>query len=207
MIDRKIMRSLLESLERAAHETLQQDSTFYEAVQALKWEIDHDPRVQLSVKGLRASGRSVFSSFVPHVKVRVRTTEGIFGLPGPLVVGGCSAELADGLTEDLRNAASAVIKKSRHCCELDAIVNEAVGASDRFEDIASKIEQAGHKVLICLDLLAYAQVHGSTTQAIPADRLVDDVTPSRPVEEPFSGQFSGGDLRFLKALKISIEEI
>src|ERR1700722_7869839 len=161
MINRKIMRSLLESLERAAHETLQQDSTFYEAVQALKWEIDHDPRVQLSVKGLHASGRGVFSSFVPHVRVRVRTTEGIFGLPEPSVGGGRSAELADGLTEDLRNAASAVIKKSRHCYELDAIVNEAVGASERFEGIVSKIEQAGHKVLICLDLLAYAQVHGS----------------------------------------------
>jgi hypothetical protein len=32
------------------------------------------------------------------------------------------------------------------------------------------------------------------------------LTPSRSVEESFSGQFSGADRRFLKALKISTEE-
>jgi hypothetical protein len=49
MIDRKTMRSLLENMEHAAEETLQQDSAFYQAVQALKLEIDNDPRVQSTV--------------------------------------------------------------------------------------------------------------------------------------------------------------
>jgi hypothetical protein len=33
------------------------------------------------------------------------------------------------------------------------------------------------------------------------------LTPSRSVEESFSGQFSGADRRLLKALKISVEGI
>src|SRR5258707_12157390 len=81
MIDKGAIRSRLQNMERAAEEILQQDSAFYEALQALKWEIDSDPRVQSAMNDLRAAGRRVFSSFVPHIKIRVRTEEGIFALP------------------------------------------------------------------------------------------------------------------------------
>jgi hypothetical protein len=153
MIDKKTMRSLLENMELAAQETLQQDSAFYKAVRALKREIDNDPVVQSTVSELQAAGRSVFSSFVPHIKIRVRTEDGVFALPRPGNIPVAPAvEQVSRLTQELRNAASAVIKRSRYYRELGIIVNEAVGASDRFEGIASEVESAGYEVLICLDL-------------------------------------------------------
>jgi hypothetical protein len=203
MIDRKTMRSLLENMEHAAQETLQQDSAFYEALWALKREIDNDPLVQSTVNQLQAAGRSVFSSFVPHVKIRVRTEEGIFALPrpdhSPVVP---AVERVGRLTQELRDAASAVIKRSRLYRELGIIVNAAVGASDRFEGIASEVESAGYEVLICLDLSAYAQVKGSA----PAHPQVREASVQIPSVEPLPAPLSGSDRKFLKALRIRIDE-
>lgn len=201
MIDRKIMRSLLESMERAAEETLQQDPAFYAAVQALKLEIDTDPLVQAMVDELRAAGRSVFNSFVPHVKIRVRTEEGVFALPRPAGVRAAPAvEQIGRLTQELRNAASAAIKKSRYYNQLDSIVNEAIESSDRFEGIASEVESAGHEVIICLDFSAYAQV-----QASPLQRELPRGNPQMRGESPAPIQLTAGDRKFLTALKIRID--
>jgi hypothetical protein len=201
MIDRRTIRSLLESMERAAEETLQQDAAFFEALQALKGEIDSDPRVQSAVSELQASGRSVFNSFVPHIKIRVKTEEGTFALPRARVVPAVpTAEQTDRLTEELRNAASAVIMKSRYRQELDTIVNEAVGASNRFEGMASQIERAGHEVVICLDLSAYAQIRESNTPL----RQPDATQRSVPCAQPLN--FTAHDLTFLKALGVKTDE-
>jgi hypothetical protein len=220
MIDRKTMRSLLEKMERAAEETLQQDSAFYEAVQALKGEIDNDPEVQATVSELQAAGRRVFSSFVPHIKIRVRTEEGIFALPKPAAPRLAQVEVAPvervgRLAQELRNAASAVIKRSRYLRALDNIVNEAVGASDRFEGIAGEVESAGHEVLICLDLSAYVEVQGAAGRPsrewdAKAQRRGREAVPNRPGTQPsgmqLSGmQLSGKDRKFLKDLGISVE--
>jgi hypothetical protein len=203
MIDRRTMRSLLEKMEHAAEETLQQDAAFYEAVQALKLEIDNDPQVQSTVGELRAAGRSVFNSFVPHIKIRVRTKEGVFALPKPVNTPlAPAAEPVGRLTLELRNAASAAIKRSRYYRELDMIVNQAVGASDRFEGIASRFEAAGYEVLICLDLSAYAQVKGSA----PSNRQVLRAKAQIPREEPVPIQISGSDRKFLKSLRIRFDE-
>jgi hypothetical protein len=202
MIDEKTMRSLLENMERAAEESLRQDSAFYEALQALKREIDGDPRVQSTVSELRAAGRKVFSSFVPHIKIRVRTEEGVFALPRPVQNPVVAVEEVSRLTQNLRNAASIVIKNSRYYRELDAIVNEAIGASDRFEGIASKVESAGYEVLICLDLSAYAQVQGPAAPRRPAE----EQNAPMPAQEPIPIVLSGTDRKFLKALRIRIDE-
>jgi hypothetical protein len=203
MIDRKTMRSLLVNMERAAKETLQQDAAFYEALQALKEEIDSDARVQSAVAGLQAAGRRVFNSFVPQIKIRVKTEQGTFVLPKAAGVPAASAgEQVDRLTEELRQAASAVIMNSRHRHELDIIVNEAVGASDRFEGMASQIERAGHELVICLDLSAYAQVRASTAPALPFEETEKSVSS----DQPFNLQFSAGDLTFLKALGVKADE-
>ncbi len=87
MIDRKTMRSLLEGMERAAEETLREHSIFYEALQSLKSEIDNDPIVRSMVSELRSAGRNVFNSFVPRIRIRVRTEKGVFALPRPDGVG------------------------------------------------------------------------------------------------------------------------
>ena len=203
MIDRNRMRSLLEKMEHAAQETLRQDSTFHKAVQALKKEIDDDPRVRSTVSQLHAAGRGVFSSSVPHIKIRVRTEQGVFALPKPDPVPAASAvEQVGRLTQELKNAASAVIKRSRYYRELGAIVNQAVGASDRFEGIASEVESAGYEVLICLDLSAYAQVKRSTSMH---SQLRERSTQIRRAE-PTPIQLSGSDRKFLQALKIRIDE-
>jgi hypothetical protein len=203
MIDRNTMRSLLEQMELAAHETLQQDSAFYKAVQALKQEIDDDPRVRSTVSELHAAGRTVFSSFVPHIKIRVRTEEGVFALPKPRPAPKAPAvEQVGRLTQELRNAASAVIKRSRYYRELGTIINHAVGASDRFEGIASEVESAGYEVLICLDLSAYAQVKGSAS----VQPQVRERNPQVRLAEPVPIQLSSSDRKFLQGLKIRIDE-
>jgi hypothetical protein len=203
MIDRKTMRSLLENMELAAQETLQQDSAFYDAVRALKHEIDNDPVVQSTVSELQAAGRSVFSSFVPHIKIRVRTEDGVFALPRPAQIPVAPAvEQVGRLTQELRNAASAVIKRSRYYRELGVIVNEAVGASDRFEGIASQVESAGYEVLICLDLSAYAQVNVSA----PVHPQLREANAHVPCVKPTPIRFSGSDRKFLKTLRIRIDE-
>ena len=196
------MRSLLERMELAAQETLQQDSAFHNALRALKREIDNDPVVQSTVSELHAAGRRVFSSFVPHIKIRVRTEEGIFALPRPAIPVAPAVEQVGRLTQELRNAASAVIKRSRHYRELGIIVNDAVGASDRFEGVASEVESAGYEVLICLDLSAYAQVNAPSS-AHPQVRGADAPIPGA---EPVPIQLSGSDRKFLKSLNIRFDE-
>jgi hypothetical protein len=203
MIDKKTMRSLLEKLEHAAEETLQHDSTFYAALRALKREIDNDPLVQSTVSELRAAGRSVFHSFVPRIKIRIKSEEDVFALPRPAHIRVAPAcEQVGRLTQELRNAASAVIERSSYYRELSSIVNDAVGASHRFEGIASEVERAGYEVLICLDLSAYAQVKRSA----PAHPQVREANAQIPGIEPVPIQLSAGDRKFLKSLNIRIDE-
>jgi len=52
MMNKKVMRSLLENMEREAEESLQRDSAFSEVLQVLKWEINNDPRVQSAIRDL-----------------------------------------------------------------------------------------------------------------------------------------------------------
>lgn len=201
MIDRKVMRSLLESMEQAAEETLQQDSAFHKTLVALKAEIDNDPVVQAAVGELQAAGRSVHKSFVPRVKIRIRTEEGIFALPKAVEVPvGPAVEKVGRLVQELKNAAGTVIKNSRHYRELHLIVNQVVASNDRFEGIASEIENAGYEVLICLDLSAYAQVQGMTR---PALHRFQPNALARQAPQPF--QLSGSDRKFLAAMKIRFD--
>jgi len=202
MLDKRTMRSLLKSMESVAMSTLQQDSAFYEALHALKWEIDNDPGVQSAVQSLRAAGQSVFSSFVPQIKVRVRTEEGIFTLTRQAESSSLEPEPFGALTRELKNAASAVIVKSRHCEELNHIVNEAVAANHNFEKMACEIENAGYEVPLSLDLSAYAQVRQSSApvRMLPPARRPDH-SKAAPIME-----LSAHDHDFLKALKIKADE-
>jgi hypothetical protein len=201
MIDRKTMRSLLEGMERAAEETLQHDSAFYEAVQALKFEVDNDPVVRSMASDLRTAGRNVFNSFVPRIKIRVRTEEGVFALPRPDGIRQPSTvEQSGRLAQQLRNAARAVIKKSRYYNQLDNIVNEAIESSARFEGIAARVENAGYEVLICLDLSAYAQV-----QTTPQERHAPDMDAQTRDTRLVNIRLTACDRKFLTALKISID--
>lgn len=196
MIDRRTLRGLLKDMEHAAEEALQQDSSFLEVLQALKWEIDSDSRVQSAVRGLHAAGQRVFSSFVPRIRVRIKKGESVFILPKPQEISAFSDTApVSMLTQQLKDAASAVIKTSRHCQELERIVNEAVAASSSFEKLASQVENAGHEVLISLDLSAYAQVRESAAR--PERAATIDSPPELPKTE-----FSAKDRDFLKAIGI-----
>jgi hypothetical protein len=195
MIDDKTIRLMLENMETAAEEAVRGDPAFFEALQSLKAEIDRDPRVQAAVNSLRAAGSRVFSSLVPHIRIRLRTNGGLVSLPvkdQSLAVP--SAQLVAQLTQELKSAATAVIMRGRYREELDHILNEAVGSSSRFEGMASEIEGAGYEVVICLDLSAYAQVRESSESHCNTRKLVS--------AEPLSGLLSAQDLKFLKALKI-----
>ena len=203
MVDKRAMRGLLSDMEHAAEEILLHDPAFFEALHALKWEMDSDPRVQSAVRSLQAAGQKVFSSFVPHIKVRIRMEDGIFALAKqPEISGAPPVESVAKLTQELKNAASAVIITSRYCQELERIVNEAIAANDKFENIASLIENAGHEVLISLDLSAYAHVQASSTAVPPFGRAHRQERSEKPVNVDFSAQ----DLSFLKALKIKADD-
>jgi hypothetical protein len=203
MIDKKMMRSLVEKMEAEAQETLRRDPGFSNALMALEKEIDSDPLVQSWVSKLGAAGRSVLQSFVPHIRIRVRSGAGTFALPRPACIPDfrAVAEVAR-LTGELRNAASAVIKRSRSYRELEAIVNQAVGSSDRFEGIASKVESAGYQVLICLDLSAYTQVKRMTPPHAEFRQANADI----PGRDPALIRLSLSDRKFLKAMSISPDE-
>jgi hypothetical protein len=194
------MQLHLQNMERAAEQALQGDSTFYEALQALKYEIDSDTRVRAAIHDLQAAGREVFSSFVPYIRIRIRTSEGTLSLPRQSEKNqSAPVEQIARLTQELRNAASDVIMRSGHRQELDSIVNEAIGASASFEGIASEIEEAGHEVLICLDLSTYAQVRESSTQS----HRISQPKVLKAHKEPLNHLLlSDRDLKFLKALKI-----
>jgi hypothetical protein len=196
-MDRRTMRSLLENMERAAEQILQQDAAFYEVLEALKWEIDRDPRVQAAIRDLRAGGRSVTSSFVPQIRIRIKTEEGTFSLPRQEAFPDADAEQTAGLTEELRNAAKAAMTNSRSRHELDAIVHEAVTANDSFERIVSAVESAGHQLLICVDLTTYAQVR---EQAMP---LLESGDGDTEIDQgTVNSALSGQDLKFLKSVGI-----
>src|SRR5579864_2724207 len=200
MLNRQEMRSRLEILEQAAQQILQQDSAFHEAVRLLQREIDNDPLVQSAVYRLQAAGRRVLRAFVPHIRIRIKTEEGVFTLPGPGAGPQVPAdEPVVRLTRELKNAAGAVITRSRCRRDLELIVNRAMAASDSFEDIASELQSAGHEVLISLDLSTYAQLDEA-----PAT-LFDALETHQPdvIDEPLKNLLSDYDLIFLKELKIN----
>ena len=199
MIDDKTIRLMLENMESAAEEAVRSDPAFFEALQSLKAEIDRDPRVQAAVNNLRAAGSRVFSSLVPHIRIRLRTNGGLVSLPvKDQAIGVSSVELVAQLTQELKSAASAVIMRGRYREELDHILNEAVGSSSRFEGMASEVEGAGYEVVICLDLSAYAQVRESSE---PNCKMRKPMST-----EPLSALLSAQDLKFLKGLKIKALE-
>jgi len=197
MIDDKAMWTMLEGMQSAAEEALRDDPAFYETLRSLKNEIDRDPRVQSAVSRLHSTGSKVYSSLIPRIKIRVRTSAGEISLPDRNKrATEASAPIAH-LTQELKNAACAVMIRGRYREELDVIMNQAVGACDRFEGIAAEVEKAGYEVVICLDLSAYAQVQSSA----PAPRrLLASST------EPLARLLSGQDLKFLKDLGIKSTE-
>jgi len=200
MIDDKTMRSMLENMESAAEEALRDDRAFYEALQSLKSEIDRDPRVQSAVKNLRDRGSRVFSALIPHIKIRIRTHDGVVALPSKEQASPATlVEPVAHLTQELKSAASAVIMRGHVREELDSIMNHAICANMRFEGIASEIERAGHEVVICLDLSAYAEVRGSS-------HPIRNLRGSGNSNQLLNGMLSGQDLKFLKAMGIKAVE-
>jgi hypothetical protein len=195
MIDDETLRSMLKGMESAAEEALRADPAYYEALRSLKAEIERDPRVRSAVSQLDDAGNKAFSFMTPRIKIRIRTSRGQISLPElSQTLTNNSAWVAH-LIQELRSAASSVIIRGRYREMLDRIVNDAIGKSERFDGIASTIEKAGHEIVICLDLSAYAQVRE------PAEPIGARELPS--ASEPLARLLSGQDLKFLKDLKIS----
>lgn len=203
-MDQKALQEKIEHMQRAAEEALQHDAAFFEVLNALRAEIDRDPRVQSAMGRLQRTGNNVFSSFVPRVKIGIRTSEGDVSLPAR---NDCSPHTPDQtvarLTHELREAASTVIMRSRYRAELDNVVNEAVGASTSFDGIASEIESAGHQLLICLDLSTYAQLQQKTNPGAKGFGKA----PAAAHRDSLSHLLSSGDLELLKSMKITANEV
>jgi hypothetical protein len=193
MIDEPEMRSLLQSMESAAEEVLQNDPAFFENLSALQSEIERNPRVQSALKELRRSGQNMIPSFVPRVNIRVRTENGVLSLPSPGQVTNPDRQ-SHALAEELRTAVAEVIQNSGRFRELHLIVNEATGSSDVFDGIASRIEQEGYEIIICLDFSACTRV--------PSNILPPRVfhQPRRPSER--SPSLSMTDRKFLSTIGI-----
>ena len=202
-MDKQRLQSVMEKLEQAAEEALSWDSSFHLALQGLKSEIDRDPLVQSVMVELQAAGQRLSDTLVPRVNVRIKTDEGVITSgTRPVDSSAIRAASVDRLTLQLRTAAGAVIKNSRYCDELGVIVNEAVGSSKYFEEIAEEIESAGYRVLICLDLSSYAQIEqaGAPHQPVP----VRGEGPG--LIEKCAMQLSDKDQIFLKGMGIRLDD-
>jgi hypothetical protein len=205
-MDRDTLGSLLRNMEEQAQTALANDASFFEALRALKREVDSDARVRAAIRVLSARGLSVFSSFAPRVRIRLYTGETVLALPRQTA--GFSGPVSENFdvthteseakTQELRNAASAVIAASSCCRELDIIVNEAVRAHAGFERIASALERAGYQLQICLDLSTYAQLGGRRASALPSAGQ-----QSVSSDDAFHSELSKQDVIFLRELRIS----
>lgn len=200
-MDRDTLRSLLAKMEQEAETVLAANAAFFEALQALKWEIDSDPRVQSVIRKLRATGVSMFISFVPRIRIRARAGKLVLALSRQTAESNhYTGSQDEELTHVLRDVAIAVIARSRYCRELNAIVNEAVQASESFERDASEAEAAGYELLICLDLSTYTQIRHRTAprfQVEEGERVSGDAA--------FQLQLSRSDIQLLKELRIKID--
>jgi hypothetical protein len=199
MIDDKTFRTMLEGMESAAEEALRDDAAFYKTLRSLKSEIDRDPRVQSAITKLHLSGSRIYSSLVPRVKVRIRTSTGEISLGDRNKSSNDFSAPVAHLTRELRTAANAVMMQGRYRELLDQIMNQAIESSDRFERIASEVERAGNEIVICLDLSTYARVQETTKPNLRATDLSSST-------EPLARLLSEQDRKFLKDLKISAAE-
>src|ERR1700757_444786 len=166
-MDRNTLRWLLQKMEKEAQNALSRDGSLLEALQALKWEIGADSRVRSVILALRARGLSVHDSFLPRVRIRLFAGEKALDLPRHGSLSNCADDQPfkhaahsdyEPLTQELRNAASAVVATSRYCHQLNLIVNEVLQTSRAFEQLAAVVERAGYELQVCLDLSAYAEV-------------------------------------------------
>jgi len=208
------LRWLLQKMEKEAQSALARDGSFLEAFQALKWEVDRDARVRSAASALRNRGLSVFTSFVPRIRIRLHAGDTVLAL---LKDGARSSRLhnedldpvgpmtTEPLTQELHDAASAVVADSRYCWQLDGIVNEAVQGNGVFERLAAAVERAGYELQICLDLSTYAHVREQCS--IGAQTLGDHVpeTEKQQASQMNSGVLTLSDLdvQFLKGMRIS----
>ena len=218
-MDGNTLRWLLQRMDEDAQRALSRDGSFLEALQALKWEVDRDPRVQAAKLAMRNRGLSMRDSFVP--RIRIRLCAGEITLDPPKEGSGFNGADAqdrervnqttwEPLTQELRNAASAVVSGSRYCCQLDDIVNEALRASNTFEQLAAVVESSGYELQICLDLSTYGEVRepGSTIAQFARSGLSEAKAPGSKrfcSESSSLLTLSSPDLQFLKQLRISLD--
>ena len=201
MIDKKIMRSQLDSVEQNAEAILRENPSFAEALEALKKEIDQDAGVRAATRQLVAAGRRVSNCFAPRVRIGIKGRNEVQELSGNAVDPAFSQDPIAGLIVKLTEAAGLVVQNSRHCERLEDLVQEAVTGSDHFDEIASEIESAGQQLVIGLDLAVFAQ-----------DSAPRNPAPKKPVRSEkvlVAGstkvQLSAADLKFLQALKITVD--
>jgi hypothetical protein len=212
---------LLRNLERDAQRALAEDASFLEALQSLKWEVDSDTRVKAATQALRGRGLVVYSSFAPRIRIGLHAGEDVLALPkdspasNPSDVedlGYVSQIVSEAVTQELRDAATAVVSASPYCRQLDRIVSEALHASCRFERIAAALECAGYELHICLDLSAYARVYERRSDGARSPEYKPSRTGRQPRRSRSNSMSSGNrwqlplsseDIEFLRRLRIT----
>ena len=210
----------LRNLEREAQSALSDDVSFLEALQALKWEVDTDPRVKAATQALRDRGLTVCSSFAPRIRIGLHAGEDIFTLPKDSLssnpsdaedLGYVRQIVNEAVTQELRDAATAVVGASPYCRQLDRIVCEALHAAAGFERIAAALERAGYELHICLDLSAYARVYERRSDETPSpDKPARNErqrsrfrSSTQGARDRWQLPLSGQDIEFLRRLKIT----
>ncbi len=176
-------------MERAAETALRTDSSFFEVLHALEWQIQSDGNVKTVADQLAAEGFVVTHCFVPHIRVKVKTQD---ALAAPAFSPGSASpqmhDVTSTLTEQLKHAAYEVISASAHRHRLEQIINEAVFANRTFQILAYQLETAGYNLVISLDFSNYPQLR-EKPQASPS---LNDT----------ASQLTAADREFLKAMHI-----
>jgi hypothetical protein len=212
-MDRSALRSQLRDLEHEAQSALAGDACFFEALQALKWEVDNDARVRDAMRALRDRGLSVYSAFVPRVRVWLHAGETVLALHSDSTRANLREDQgqdrldqvsSDSLTQELRDTASSVLAASLYRRQLKRIVNEALQASEAFERLAAGVERSGYELQICLDLSTYAQVREKKLTAAPDHVSRTETHPPMLANAVETSRLplSRLDVDFLKELRI-----
>jgi len=220
-MERRKLDILLRNLEGKAQRALSEDVSFLEALQGLKWEVDNDARVKAATQALRDRGLIPCSSLAPRIRIGLHAGEDVFTLPkdSPPSSSSDAEDLgyvrqiaSEAVTQELRDAATAVLDASPYCRQLERIVSKALHAKASFERIAAALERAGYQLHICLDLSAYARVHERTSEGTlspenkpPRNERQRSRSRSNSLSsrERWQLPLSGQDIEFLRRLRIT----
>lgn len=216
-MNRDMLQSILQTIECRAQKALAGDATFLEALPALNSALEDDLREQAAGHKLGYRRVSGFSSFAPHITIRARAGEtsltpsehaGRAVQADTEIAARMCASDTGSMREHLCDVINAFIADGSLCREVKIIISEIVHADAVLRRLASAVERAGYRLLICIDLSMNADVREQYPAHLRSESHNTKYARARhaePSDARISLQLSDVDIHFLNALRIRHE--